>query len=81
MEQLIRTISQVGNAVRRHRRALNLTQGQVCERSNLRQATLSNLESGGSGARLATLLDVLTVLDLEMVIRERKKAPKIEDIF
>ena len=81
MEQLIRTIDQAGNTVRRRRKALGMTQGQVCERSSLRQATISSLEAGDSSVRLSTLLDVLTTLNLELVIRDRTKGPKIEDIF
>ncbi len=81
MEQLVRTIDQIGNAVRRRRKSLKLTQHQLCEMSGLRQATISSLEAGDSGARLKTLLDVLSALDLELVVRERTKGPRIEDIF
>ncbi len=81
MEQLVRTIDQIGNAVRRRRKSLNLTQAEICQGTGLRQATISSLEAGDSGARLTTLLDVLTALNLELVIRERTKAPRIEDIF
>lgn len=81
MEQLVRSIDQIANAVRRQRKALQLTQSQLCERSSVRQATISSLESGDSGARLKTLLDVLTALDLELIVRDRSKAAKIEDIF
>lgn len=81
MEQLARSLDQVGNAIRRRRKLLSLSQGQLCERTGLRQATISNLEAGDSAARLSTLLDILTALDLELVIRDRTKGPKIEDIF
>ena len=81
MEQLARSINQIANAIRRRRRAQQLTQSQLCELSGLRQATISSLESGHSGARLQTVLDVLTALDLELIVRDRSKGPKIEDIF
>jgi len=81
LEQLARSLDQVGNAIRRRRKLLSLSQGQLCERTGLRQATISNLEAGDSAARLSTLLDILTALDLELVIRDRTKGPKIEDIF
>ncbi len=81
MEQLVRTNAQAGNALRRRRKLLKLTQIQLCQRSGLRQATISSLEAGDSNARLNTLLDILNALDLELVIRERTVPPKIEDIF
>lgn len=81
MEQLARSVSQVANAIRRKRRKLSLTQTQVSEMSCLRQATISALEAGHGNPRLETLLMVLTVLDLELVVRDRTRSPKIEDIF
>ncbi len=81
MEQFVRTNAQAGNAIRRRRKLLKLTQGQLCQRSGLRQATISSLESGDGSARLDTLFDILTALDLELVVRERTTPPKIEDIF
>jgi HTH-type transcriptional regulator/antitoxin HipB len=81
LDQLARTINQIGNAIRRRRRFLKVSQEQLCQRSALRQATISSLESGDSAARLSTLFDVLAALDLELVVRERTKAPNVEDIF
>jgi HTH-type transcriptional regulator / antitoxin HipB len=81
LEQLARSIDQIGNAVRRRRKLLKLSQTQLCERTGLRQATISSLEASDTSARLTTLLDILTALDLELVIRDRTKSPKIEDIF
>jgi HTH-type transcriptional regulator/antitoxin HipB len=81
MEQLVRSIDQIGNAVRRRRKLAKLSQNQLCERSGLRQATISDLEAGDSNARLSTLMIVLAALDLELVVRDRTIGPKIEDIF
>ena len=51
-------------------------------KANLRQATISALESGGAGMQLRTLIDVMAALGLEIVIRERTKAASnIEDVF
>jgi len=49
----------------------------------LRQATISKLETGEPGTRLSTLFDVLTALDLELVIRPRTKSSSrdIEENF
>jgi HTH-type transcriptional regulator/antitoxin HipB len=82
-DQIARTPKQVGDAVRRRRRLKGMKQMDVGEKTNLRQATISALEAGEPGTQLRTLFDVLTALDLELVIRPRTKASteKIEDMF
>ena len=81
MEQITRTTRQVGAAIRRRRRALGLSQAQLANRTNLRQATVSALEQGQAGT-LRTLTDVLAALQLEMIIRERSASPQnVEDVF
>jgi HTH-type transcriptional regulator/antitoxin HipB len=82
MEQIVRTSKQLGAAIRRYRRTLGLSQGQMGAKTNLRQATISALEHGEPGTELRTLIDVVTALGLEMVVRERSKAgSNIEDLF
>ena len=82
MEQIARTSSQIGAAVRRRRRILNLRQDDVGSRAGLRQATVSALENGEPGTQLRTLINVMAALGLEMVIRERSKANvDIEDLY
>lgn len=82
MNQIARTPLQIGAAIRRRRRALKLTQTQLGSKTDLRQATISALESGDSGTQLRTLVDVMAALGLEMVIRERSKAGEsIEELF
>jgi HTH-type transcriptional regulator/antitoxin HipB len=73
----------MGEAIRRRRKQLALTQGVLGEKTGLRQATVSDLERGVSRAQLHTLFDVLTALGLEVVVRERSSvSPKdIEDLF
>jgi len=83
MEQLARTPGQIGAALRRQRKLLKMSQDSLGKKTNLRQSTISNLESGDAGTRLGTLLDALSALDLELVIRTRTKGRQadIEDIF
>ncbi len=82
MEQIARTSKQIGAAIRRRRRTLNLRQGDVGSKTNLRQATISALETGEPGTQLRTLIDVMAALRLEIVIRERSKVSEdIEDLF
>lgn len=82
-EQIARTPEQIGAAIRRHRRALGINQNDVSTKTHLRQATISELEAGEAGTQLRTLFNVLTALNLELVIRPRTKAStdKIEDMF
>jgi HTH-type transcriptional regulator/antitoxin HipB len=83
MEQITRTSTQLGAALRRRRKQLGLSQEQVGDKTKLRQATISRLEGGDAGTKLGTLLDVLAVLNLELVARPRSKGrvADIEDIF
>ncbi len=83
MEQIARTSQQLGAAVRRRRKQLELSQGQLGAKINLRQATLSKLEAGEPGTQIKTLLDALAALDLEILIRPRTKgaAADIEALF
>lgn len=83
MNQIARTPKQIGDAIRRQRRKCGLNQTALGERTRLRQATISAVESGEPGTQIRTLCDVLAALDLEFVIRPRTKATPtdIEDIF
>ncbi|HTJ64743.1 MAG TPA: helix-turn-helix transcriptional regulator [Alphaproteobacteria bacterium] len=81
MEQLARSIDQIGNTVRRRRRLAKLSQDQLCQLTGLRQATISALEAGDRDAKLSTLFAVLSALDLELIVRDRTIGRKIEDIF
>jgi HTH-type transcriptional regulator/antitoxin HipB len=82
-DQIARTPKQVGDAVRRRRRSQGLKQKDLGEKTNLRQATISALEAGEPGTQLRTLFDVLTMLDMELVIRPRTKTStdEIEELF
>jgi HTH-type transcriptional regulator / antitoxin HipB len=82
MDTASRTHKQLGAELRRYRKKRGLTQAQLSNLTNKRQATISSLESEGSGT-LETLFAALSALDLEIVLRPRAKAgrAKIEDIF
>jgi HTH-type transcriptional regulator/antitoxin HipB len=77
-----RTPKQLGTELRRYRKGHSLTQADLSNRIGKRQATISNLESEGSGT-LETLFAVLSALDLELAIRPRSKGDvtKLGDIF
>jgi HTH-type transcriptional regulator/antitoxin HipB len=73
MDLIARTPGQIGAAVRRRRKALELSQDALGEKISMRQATISNLEAGDRGAKLGTLLDAMSALGLELVIRPRTR--------
>ena len=79
MENIARTPSQIGEALRRERRRNGISQTTVGDKTKLRQATISALERGEADTQLSTLCDVLTALNLELVIRPRTAA-SVEDI-
>ncbi|HEX4196209.1 MAG TPA: helix-turn-helix transcriptional regulator [Caulobacteraceae bacterium] len=71
MEQIARTPIQLGAVLRRRRKTLGLSQADLGRRINLRQATVSALESGEVDTKLTTLMDALAALNLELVVRPR----------
>lgn len=83
MNQIARSKDQVAAAVRRRRKALKLTQGDLEAKSGVRQSTISQFEGGAVDVRLGTLIDLLAALDLELVIRARSSAgaDDIEALF
>lgn len=83
MPRIARNASQIGAIVHRERRARGLTQAQLGAKTGRRQATISRLEKGEASTQLSTLFDVLTALNLELVIGDRGKTSRqdIESIF
>jgi HTH-type transcriptional regulator/antitoxin HipB len=83
MDTIARTPKQLGTGIRRYRRQKNLTQNGLGDLMHARQATVSKLESGEPATQLRILMDALTALDLELVIRVRTKVStqEIEDLF
>jgi HTH-type transcriptional regulator/antitoxin HipB len=83
VDAIVRTAGALGAALRRQRRRLHLSQGQLGERINLRQATISALEAGTADTRLSTLMDAMAALGLEIVVRPRSAATEddVEALF
>ena len=72
MDQIARSPTQVGAALRRRRRAAGLTQAELAEHTALRQATISAAEAGRP-IGIDTLFALLAALDLEIALRPRTK--------
>jgi HTH-type transcriptional regulator/antitoxin HipB len=82
MSQTARSPRQIGSILRQRREAKSLTQSALAGLAGLRQATISDVESGREGSKLSTLLEILAALDLELTISERRKdTPKLEDLM
>jgi len=83
MIDLARTPAQIGNAIRRARRQRGWNQTELGLRANLRQETISLIETGNPATRLETILSVLAALDLEFRVGPRSSgdAGTIEAIF
>ncbi len=73
LELIARDPLQLGNAIHRFRKQSALTQSGLGEKSGVKQPIISQIEQGAKGTRLRTLLKVLAALDLELVIRSRRK--------
>lgn len=83
MHELARSPQQIGAIIRRVREARKMTQTEMAAHLGVRQATLSNIETGSTDLKISTLLKILAMLDLELSIASRSKATSrdIEDIF
>lgn len=83
MDQVYRTPQQIGAALRRRRRLLGLSQAELGARTGLRQATVSSVEAGEAGTRLATLCELMAALDLDIALRPRAEddGPSLETLF
>ncbi len=74
MSELARSPEQLGNAIRRARKKHGMSQSELGEKAGLRQETISLIENGNPATKLETILAVISALDLELEIAERKSA-------
>lgn len=82
MKNVIRSPEELGQAIRRHRKNVSLSQEELGEEADLRPATISQLENGKAGVKLSTLFDVLAALKLEIDLSSREDSNSdIEDVF
>lgn len=73
MEQLIYSPKALGSAIKRRRKAKKLSQKEAGSPFKLDQTTISSIEQGAEGTRIGTLFRILAALELEMVIRPKKR--------
>ncbi len=71
-----RSAQQLGQALRRLRKIKGLTQADLAQQAGMRQPTVSSVEAGAPGTALTTIFSLLTAMDLELVVRERRKSAR-----
>lgn len=73
METLISSVENLSLVLVDARKLAEKTQAEVAEKANLRQATISKVESGDQGIRLETVLSLLEAHNLELLVRPKQK--------
>ncbi|MCC7577123.1 MAG: helix-turn-helix transcriptional regulator [Methanomethylovorans sp.] len=58
------TIRRIGNAIRKRRSELNLSQEKLAERSNLHRTYISDIERGNRNLTLLSLSKILSALEI-----------------
>jgi len=80
IKSAIRAPDQLGHYLQRIRKIKKLSQNELANLARLRQGTVSKIEKGVKTTQLATIFAVCNALELELVVRERRKG-KIKDVF
>jgi len=73
-ESFISSNTALGAVIRAGRKRLRLSQEELGAPIGVHQTTISAIENGSSNVRLDTLLRILSVLELELIVQEKKKA-------
>jgi HTH-type transcriptional regulator/antitoxin HipB len=72
MEYLVISSEQLGETLKGIRRDLELTQEELGERIGFPQKEISRMETGAGRARVDRLFQMLSALEVEVVIRARR---------
>lgn len=81
MSDLVRSPRMAGDIVRKARLERSWTQSELASRMNVRQATVSKLESGEPATRMEVFFDALAALSLEVRISNREDKARFENLF
>ncbi|MCU7923286.1 MAG: helix-turn-helix transcriptional regulator [Candidatus Thiodiazotropha sp. (ex Dulcina madagascariensis)] len=73
MGKIIRSNKDLGAAIGLARKNKDLRQVDVARKASIRQALVSELETGATTAKLDTVVRVLAALDLDLSIVPRRK--------
>ncbi len=75
----VKTSRQLGAVLKGYRKDRRLTQRQIGAKTGLPQPSISQMEADPGPMALARLLKVLSALDLELVVREKKASQATSD--
>ncbi|MBN1448516.1 MAG: helix-turn-helix domain-containing protein [Bacteroidetes bacterium] len=78
MQYHIVTLQQLGHAVRASRRGHRLSQAEVAGRIGMLPKTVSRLERDPGSAMVDSLFDLLSALDLEIVLQPKGRDESAE---
>jgi len=80
LQQLITTPGQLGEILRRRRKARGISQRELAAKLGVGQARLSTLEVKPEGLTLSRLIALVNLLGLELVVQDKSDAsvPKTE---
>ena len=73
MDPIVYSPKSLGIAIKRQRKAKMLTQKEAGLAFKLDQTTVSDIEQGALGTRLETVFRILAALELEMIIKPKKR--------
>ena len=68
----IRTVKDLGAAIRQARKRRGLTQTQLATLLGIRQAGISDMERGSTGVAVGTILRTLAALGATLIVRDEE---------
>lgn len=67
------TPQMLAHAVKKYRKQQQKSQTEIAYLANIKQATVSVFKNDPTGTKIDTLFNILTALDLELVVQPRPK--------
>jgi len=80
MDHIARTPQQLSLVLKSLRQLRKEAQGEVASGVGLRQKTVSLIEADASRASVGTLFRMLSALDVELVLRDKRKSGAKPDV-
>lgn len=74
MASTIRNTKELGEAIRAERLRQKLRQVDLARKASVRQALISDLETGARSTQMDNVFKVLAALDLDLAVMPRRKA-------
>lgn len=67
------TPQMLAHAMKEYRKQQKKSQTEIANSANIKQATISVFENDPTGTKIETLFNILTALELELVVQPRPK--------